>query len=117
MATKKKIVKEFEEGEAVDTQELAEAMTETHAPSESLVAFADFDIEVNYVTKSYKAGDVFTLPEGWKRDENFEEFRNMDRKRGVATGIPFSVPVPILDEKNKVKYWDSRRVVLPLTEA
>jgi len=117
MPPKKKIMKEFEEGEAVDTQELAEAIMEPAAPSGSLVAYADFEITVNYVTKSYKAGDVFTAPEGWKRDELFEEFRNMDRARGEATGMPFSIPVPVLDEKNKVKYWDSRRVVLPLKEA
>lgn len=83
--------------------------------SKSFVATADFEIEKNFKVVLIKQGDTFAIPEGWERDNEFEEFRKIDRK-GARGGIAFRVPYPVLDERGKPKYIDSRRVILPLKE-
>ena len=74
------------------------------------VATATFELQVGYKTVKYEAGDTFRVPEDWQRDMSFEEFRK--NKNGVV----FTEPVPVLDEKGKLIYMDSRRVILPLKE-
>jgi hypothetical protein len=96
---------------AVENEEI-----ENEAPSAGkLVAAAEFEIMRGYQSVSYKEGDEFPVPEGWTRDAAFEEFRKINLKSQPNT-IAFQVPLPILDEKGKVKYMDARRVVLPLKE-
>lgn len=81
-----------------------------------LIVMAPFELERNFQKIEYKEGDVFPLPEGWTRDAAFEEFRKIGTD-GKLNGLSFSAPKPILDEKGKLKYMDSRRVLLPLKEA
>ena len=114
---KKKIVQEVPEVERdedldVVTEFMYVAADATKAEalrSRVLVAYADFD--------EYEAGDVFTPPAGWVRDDGFEEFRSVSHKNkgGGEVGIAFSVPGEIIDTKTKERL--SRRVVLPLKEA
>lgn len=85
------------------------------APVHGLVVVSSFELERNFQKVEYKEGDSFPLPEGWTRDAAFEEFRKINTKDN-ANGIAFSVPKPVLDEKGKLKYMDSRRVLLPLKE-
>jgi len=110
---KKTVIDEFKQGNAVDTQEIAEAVTPKKG---KLVAVAPFELERNYKTIQCNVGDVFEPLEDWSRDLAFEEFRKINTKKN-DNGIAFSVPLPILDEKGKLKYMDSRRVILPLEEA
>lgn len=100
-----------------------EVIEEVQAPSPvrferhaQLIVSAPFELERNFQKIEYKEGDVFPLPEGWTRDTAFEEFRKIGTD-GKLNGLSFSVPKPILDEKGKLKYMDSRRVLLPLKEA
>ena len=110
---KKKIVQEVPEVEGEITFAIEETPTVKPAKVAKaetvLVAYADFD--------KYKAGDVFTPPAGWVRDDGFEEFRSVSHKNkgGGEVGIAFSVPGEIIDTKTKERL--SRRVVLPLKEA
>jgi hypothetical protein len=92
--------------------------TETVVPPAStggLVVIAPFELERNFQKVEYKEGDFFPIPEGWTRDLAFEEFRKINTKNN-PNGIAFSVPNPVLDEKGKLKYMDSKRVLLPLKE-
>lgn len=80
-----------------------------------LIAISPFEMERGYKTVMYKEGDEFKIPEGWEIDTEFNEFRKINRKGG-AGGMAFRVPAPIMDEKGKPRYIDSRRVILPLKE-
>lgn len=101
----------------VQNEEAAQEVAEIKevALTGGLVAVADFEIERNYQKVEVKAGESFIVPEGWTRDTAFEEFRKINTKEN-ANGIAFSVPKPVLDDKGKLKYMDSRRVLLPLKE-
>lgn len=86
------------------------------APSEKrLVVVAPFEVTHNFQTVQFAEGEEFVAPEGWTRDTAFEEFRKINTKDN-PNGIAFSVPKPVLDEKGKLRYMDSRRVLLPLKE-
>lgn len=80
-----------------------------------LIVTAPFELERNYKMVQYGIGEKFNVPDGWTRDADFEEFSKISLKNSPK-GIPFQVPAPILDEKGKLKYMESRRVVLPLKE-
>lgn len=86
---------------------------------QEFVAFADFEWD----GEQYKSGDTFVPPKGFERDENFEQFRNMDniKRPGLVQGIPFAYQVKVADRKNQETgqtepIFDSRRVVLPVVE-
>ena len=98
----KKIVGDFEEEKEVEPPKAVKVR--------EFVAIAPFELQLGYKVLKYKAGDTFKVPEDWQRDTSFEEFRK--NKNGVV----FTEPVPVLDEKGKLKYMDSRRVILPLKE-
>jgi len=83
--------------------------------NKNLVVVAPFEMTRNFQKIEYNVGDVFSLPEGWTRDVEFEEFRKINKKQN-DNGMAFSVPNPVLDEKGKLKYMDSKRVLLPLKE-
>ena len=99
----KKIANSFEEEKEIETPKAVKA-------NGGFVATASFDLRLGYKTVKYDVGDTFKVPEDWQRDTSFEEFRK--NKNGVV----FTEPLPVLDEKGKLKYMDSRRVILPLKE-
>jgi hypothetical protein len=84
----------------------------TNKPA-GLVAYAPFEVN----GEAYEAGDVFTPPAGWTRDDSFEEFREVSRKNKGAQeiGIAFTYAGEIIDPKTKER--QSRRAVLPIKEA
>ena len=79
----------------------------------SLIAYAPFEVN----GETYEAGDVFTPPAGWTRDDSFEEFRSVSHKNsgGQEIGIAFTYAGEIIDKKTKER--QARRAVLPLKEA
>jgi hypothetical protein len=119
MTPKKKIVEDFEKGETVPTQELAEAyIEETKAPAPQpkpavvrLIAYAPFDHD----GEQYEPGDEFTPRKTWTRDTAFEEFRSIELKKGGTVGIAFTVPGDIIDKKTQERAYN--RIILPLKEA
>lgn len=108
------------------TEEAIEQVEEVKTPAlepkaapvseKKLIVVAPFDVTHNFQTVQFSEGEEFIAPEGWTRDDAFEEFRKINTKDN-PNGIAFSVPKPVLDEKGKLKYMDSRRVLLPLKEA
>lgn len=110
MTPKKKIVEQFEQGESVPTQELAEAVAPAPRKKGGFVAYAPFEIG----GVSYQEGDAFTPPAGWVRDEAFDEFRGSTRRHGQKLGISFyeTLPPPARGEDPI-----TRRQTLPLEEA
>jgi hypothetical protein len=87
---------------------------ETMGPKlDALIAYAPFEVN----GERYEAGDVFTPPAGWTRDDSFEEFREVSRKNKGAQeiGIAFTYAGEIIDPKTKER--QSRRAVLPIKEA
>lgn len=85
---------------------------ELDAPA-GLVAYAPFEVN----GEAYEAGDVFTPPAGWTRDDSFEEFRAISRKNKGAQeiGIAFAYAGEIIDRKTKER--QTHRVVVPVKEA
>lgn len=104
------------EGKEVTEEVQAPSPVRSEKSATQLIVIAPFELDRNFQKIEYKEGDVFPLPEGWTRDTAFEEFRKIGTD-GKLNGLSFSVPKPILDEKGKLKYMDSRRVLLPLKEA
>lgn len=100
-----------------ETTLVSEEATESKAENSvnGYEVLAPFELERNFQKFEYKEGDSFPVPEGWARDYAFEEFRKINTKEN-PNGIAFSVPKPVLDEKGKLKYMDSRRALLPLKE-
>jgi hypothetical protein len=122
MTPKKKIVEDFEKGETVPTQELAEAyIEETKAPAPQpkpavvrLIAYAAFEQD----GERYEEGDEFIPRKTWKRNLAAEEFRSVEKKRpNVPAGIVFSVPGPVLNKGKKDEEQTTLTVILPLKEA
>jgi len=99
-----------------ETFEGKRLITKTAHEKGVLTATASFNITENFEVVEYTEGDMFVIPKGWKRDSDFEEFRKINKQKN-DNGIAFSVPNPVLDEKGKLKYMDSKRVILPLKEA
>lgn len=92
------------------------AKKQTSKKDTKLVAYAPFEWD----DKEYKEGDVFSVPSGYVRDTEYEEFRNLDTRRGDL-GIPFYYEVEIMKQRNpetnKMEpVMDHRRVVFPLVE-
>jgi hypothetical protein len=125
MATKKKIVEDFEAGKSVPIQELVKAIDEPEAPKGELIAAAPFayrpfpgspEIEV-------QAGDVFTPPAGWTREPQHEEFMKANKEkqgRPVDPGVVFTYQGEIVNpgEKNPaLRERREHRVILPLKES
>ena len=86
------------------------------AKKAEFVVYADFEWD----EKQYKKGDVFTPPAGYSLDENYQEFRNINPRRGTL-GIPFYYQIKTGEQRNdktgKLEpIMDDRRVVLPLEE-
>ncbi len=119
---KKKIVDEYESGKEVDLQELAEttraepledAPAKTKAASKSgrFIILSDFE----YFGKEYKVGDEFIMPAEWTRDAEYDEFaRTQSLKQRSASGIAFTYPGEIVDQKTKER--QVHRAILPLKE-
>ena len=73
-----------------------------------LAAFAPFE----FGGKQYAEGDAFPLPSGLIYDETYSVFRNVDRKRGAAPGMAFSIPGEIIDKATGER--DVKVTVLPV---
>lgn len=97
---RKTIVEEFESGTPVSTGKTG-----------GYAAFAAFEMSGN----SYASGDVFSIPQGWTRDNAFDEFRGTEKKNRTMLGIAFNVPGEILDKKTGERAYT--RQVLPVSEA
>jgi len=98
-------------------------MATKKSATKAAVAVQEFtayhEFEFNGV--EYAEGDTFTPPAGMRRDTNFEEFRNADKKHGDDPwGVPFLFERQVAQQRNSEgriePVMDTFRIILPVQE-
>ena len=103
--------KENPETEVKEVPEVPTPKKVAPAKEAGYIAFADFvlgDVE-------YKQGERVILPAGWYPDPSFDEFRQVEKRKGEAIGLAFYKEGEIIDKQTKER--QILREILPLAKA
>lgn len=82
----------------------------TETKEKKLTAYAPFELN----GKQYKKGEAFIVPASFKRDTDFDQFRQITKRADSKAGIAFYETLPPLTPKGEPQI---KRHILPLEES